>query len=298
MLEEEDGAEPDHGHGASTPNSGLQANNKAKVVETRARSTSTSIVVPTTLATEGESPTYPVDEPTIVTTPPQSIALPTPPWSGMYVTPPSPPSTAGPRDYERDVVEQDPTTGLLSSAYDLGESLFTRVLSWSGPELQRRSRRRSHASDDDSEKGLNGSEGEEEFDEKDDETLNRTSRGWALFGPGTRTPDSPSYFALPPTPPDERQCDMGFPASLPTPALSTQSLSHGPRRHRRASRAATLKEAQADGWWVKVYRTVSVSGSGKTAQVLRELGWTVALLAGLFVVSFLLVLYAVSSMPM
>lgn len=299
VPEEEDAGESDHGHGATTPNTGLQASKGSKVVETRARSTSTSIVVPSTLTTEAESPTFP--EPTIVTLPPPSnLVLPTPPWNGMYVTPPSPPSTAGPREYEPDMLPaQDPSTGVLSSAYDLGESLFSRVLSWTQPKRQRRSRRRSHASDDDSEKGLNGSEDEQEYDEKDDdETFARTNRGWGLFNPGTRTSDSPSYFALPPTPPDDRQCDSGYPGSLPTPALSTQSLSHGPRRSRRASRAAALKEAQADGWWVKVYRTVSVSGSGKTAEVLRELGWTVAMLAGLFVVSFLLVLYSVSSMPM
>lgn len=297
VPEEEEVGESDHGLGATTPNGSLQASSVTnKAVETRARSTSTSIVVPQTLATEAESPTFP--DPTIVTLPPQSIALPTPPWNGMYVTPPSPPSTAGPREYESDLPERDLPTSLLSSAYDMGESLFNRAMSWAQPKRQRRSRRRSHASDDDSEKGLNGSEDEEEFDEKHEDESLRTNRGWALFGPGSRTPDSPSYFALPPTPPDERDCDnLGYPASLPTPAISTQSLSHG-RRQRRASRAAALKEAQADGWWVKVYRTVSVSGSGKTAEVLRELGWTVALLAGLFVVSFLLVLYAVSSMPM
>jgi hypothetical protein len=122
---------------------------------------------------------------------------------------------------------------------------------------------------------------------------------WSLL-PGSRTPDSPSYFALPPTPPDDRQFDqLGYPGSLPTPAISSQSLSHGgpSKRQRRASRAAALKQAQADGWWVKLYRVVSESGNGKTAQVLRELGWTVALLVALFVVSFLLVVYAVMSMP-
>ncbi|CAK9783237.1 hypothetical protein CC85DRAFT_299022 [Cutaneotrichosporon oleaginosum] len=301
VPEEDAGSEPDHGHGATTPiTAGLQATSKnSKVVETRARSTSTSIVVPQTLTTEPESTTF-AEDPTIVTLPSQSSsALPTPPWSGMYVTPPSPPSTAGPREYEPDPIGEDVATGLLSSAYDMGETVFTRVISWVRPK-RRRSRRRSHASDDDSEKGFNGSEDEEEFDEKDEgENRPRSSRVWNLL-PGSRTPDSPSYFTLPPTPPDDRQYDnLGFPASLPTPAISSQSLSHGGsvRRQRRASRAAALKEAQADGWWVKVYRTVSVSGSGKTAQVLRELGWTVGLLALLFVVSFLLVLYAVMSMP-
>lgn len=305
VPEEDDGVEPDHGHGATTPNpTGLQASSKgSKIVETRARSTSTSIVLPQTLAAEPESPTF-AEEPTIVTLPPlSSTALPTPPWSGMYVTPPSPPSTAGPREYEYepDPPAQDDATGLLSSAYDMGEVVFSRVISWVRPKRQRRSRRRSHASDDDSEKGLNASEDEEEFDEKDEgENRARSSRMWSLL-PGSHTPDSGSYFALPPTPPDDHPYDqLGYPASLPTPAISSQSLSHGgsTRRQRRASRAAALKEAQADGWWVKVYRTVSVSGSGKTAQVLRELGWTVGLLALLFVVSFLLVLYAVMSMPM
>jgi hypothetical protein len=42
----------------------------------------------------------------------------------------------------------------------------------------------------------------------------------------------------------------------------------------------------------------SGSGTVKTTEVLRELGWTVAFLAALFVVSFLLVVYALQSMPM
>ncbi len=302
VPEEDDLSEIDHGHGATTPiSSGLQAAPKSsKVVETRARSTSTSIVVPQTLATDPESTTF-AEEPTIVPLPPQSsTALPTPPWSGMYVTPPSPPSTAAPREYAPDAPTQDTATSLLSSAYDMGETVFSRVISWVRPKRQRRSRRRSHASDDDSEKGLNGSEDEEEFDEKDEgDSHTRSSRVWSLL-PGSRTPDSPSYFALPPTPPDDRQFDqLGYPGSLPTPAISSQSLSHGgpSKRQRRASRAAALKEAQADGWWMKLYRVVSESGNGKTAQVLRELGWTVALLVALFVVSFLLVVYAVMSMP-
>ncbi|BEI82665.1 hypothetical protein CcaverHIS002_0305330 [Cutaneotrichosporon cavernicola] len=301
VPDDDGGAEPDR---TTTPiPSGLQASSKGNnVVETRARSTSTSIVVPQTLVPQVESSTTFAEEPTIVTLPSlSSTALPTPPWSGMYVTPPSPPSTAGPRQYQQDYEphrpEQD-NTDLLSSAYDMGETVFSRVISWVRPKRQRRSRRPSYGSDNDSEKGLNGSE-DEEFDEKDGgDTRTRSGPEWNVI-PGSRLPDSPSYFALPPTPPDDCPYDqMGYP-SLPTPAISSQSLSHGgpTKRQRRASRAAALKQAQADGWWVKVYRTVSVSGSGKTAEVLRELGWTVGLLALLFVVSFSLVVYAVMSMP-
>lgn len=302
VLDDEGGAEPDRSHGATTPiSSGLQAPSKVnKIVETRARSTSTSIVVPQTFVAQAQSPTTFAEEPTIVTLPPQSsTALPTPPWSGMYVTPPSPPSSAAARVYEPDPPEQDSATDLLSSAYDMGETVFSRVISWVRPKRQRRSRRRSHGSDEDSEKGLNGSEGEEELDEKDgSEAPTRSGRVWNLI-PGSRTPDSPNYFALPPTPPDDCPYDQMGCTSLPTPAISSQSLSHnGPtKRQRRASRAAALKQAQADGWWVKVYRTVSVSGSDKTAEVLRELGWTVGLLVLLFIVSLLLAVYAFMSMP-
>lgn len=214
----------------------------------------------------------------------------------MYVTPPSPPPTA----------PDTPPSGILSQAYDIGEAVVSRVMSWAQPigshRRERRSSRRS--SDDDSEKGLDGSEEEEPFDDEEDGPRvgvgRNAGRYWGLFGDGT---GDDSYFSMPPTPPDEDTSMSELTASLPTPALSTQSLSRdGSRRGRRSRRnlSTQLQGGPADGWWVRVYRTyVSGGGSstGKTAEVIRELGWTVAFLAGLFVVSFLLVVYAVQSMP-
>lgn len=167
--------------------------------------------------------------------------------------------------------------------------MVSKVMKW-GPKRKRSQRRRRRPSDEDSEKGL-ASDEEDEGEKK--------GGYWGLFDSEHRR-GSESYFALPPTPPEEPT--EIYPNSLPTPTLSAQSLSHpsSTRRQRRASRAAALQaQTPADGWWVKVYRSVSgASGShGKTAEVLRELGWTVAMLAGLFVVSFMLVLYSVSSMP-
>lgn len=290
--------------------------NAVKQCETRARSTSTSIVVPQQLAPPDAEYTRPVQT---LTAPPASIApLPTPaytstpppPWSQMYVTPPSPPPTTGPEMRGSD----DTSTGILSSAYDMGESIVNRVWSWAKPNPRRGHARRDSRrslSDEDSEKGLDGSEIDDFLDDDNDThvgmgSMSRSGRYWGLFSSGpaqSSPPDTPTYFTLPPTPPVEEQCDLPFPQSLPTPALSTRSLSGQPHRSgrpRRTSRAAALQQEPADGWWVKVYRTIvssNGSGSGKTAQVLRELGWTVALLAGLFVVSLLLVIYGVRSIP-
>ncbi|RSH78160.1 uncharacterized protein EHS24_002619 [Apiotrichum porosum] len=274
----------------------LSAASNVKVFETRARSTSTSIVVPQTLAPDAEPPTVPVQTLTHPPTLPQlaTTAVSPPPWTSMYVTPPSPPPT-----------EEQPPSGILSQAYDIGEAVVTRVLSWAQPVGHRRERT-GRTSDDDSEKGLDGSEEEEPFDDEDDGPRvgvgRNVGRYWGLFGDGD--PDN-SYFGLPPTPPDDEGITMSelpYPNSLPTPALSTQSLSRGGSRSSRRSRrnrSTDLRGGPSDGWWVRVYRTYlsNGSGTGKTAEALRELGWTVALLAGLFVVSFLIVLYAVQTLP-
>lgn len=177
---------------------------------------------------------------------------------------------------------------------------MSRALAWAQPRAHRHQRRGSRrSSDEDSEKGLDGSEPETFEDEEEGQErvgLGRSGgRYWGFFGE-----DDESYFALPPTPPADHT--LPFPHSLPTPAVSAQSLSRGSSRsdRRRRNRSTDLQGGPADGWWVRVYRTwiSSGTGTGKTTEVLRELGWTVALLAGLFVVSFLLVVYALQSMPM
>lgn len=277
----------------SSSNEPFNPSASTKVYETRARSTSTSIVVPQTLQPDLEtSPTISVKSPL-----PPPCSLPTPPWSGMYVTPPSPPTptTAITQAYEPEAIHPPSGIFTLPSAYGFGEAVVSRVMAWTGRGAARRDeyQRKRRPSDQDSEKGLDGSEEDEKFDDDDEPR----GKYWGLFDSEQRR-QSVSYFTLPPTPPDDCP-DAPYPLSLPTPTLSAQSLSHPTKRQRRASRAAALQAATpADGWWAKVYRSVSgSSGNGKTAEVLRELGWTVALLAGLFVVSFMLVLYAITSMP-
>lgn len=277
----------------------LSATSNVKAFETRARSTSTSIVVPQTLLQlDSDTPTQPVQ--TRIAAPQLTTTIPPVPWASMYVTPPSPATTETPQP-----PVPSPPSGLLAQAYDLGEAIVSRALFW-GKSAHRRERRGSRrSSDEDSEKGLDGSE-EETFD--DDEDQPRVGLGgsggryWGLFGEGDED-NQTNYFNLPPTPPHDSGDlqDVPYPQSLPTPALSTQSLSRGSsRRRRRRERTSDLQGGPADGWWVRVYRTwiATGTGTGKTTEVLRELGWTVAFLAGLFIVSFLVVVYAIQSMPM
>ncbi|KAL1412550.1 hypothetical protein Q8F55_000296 [Vanrija albida] len=288
--EEADAAPEAFSPDASAAPASLSAATASKVFETRARSTSTSIVVPQSL---DESPTEPVQ--TLTAPPLVPLRLPLPQsWSDLDKDTPIPQTDS-------------PSSTILESAYDLGDAVVSHLISWTKPRSHRPQRDR-RSSDEDSEKGLDGSEEDEAFDDDDGQMRvgmgRRGSRYWGFFSPpegSVTSPESPnSYFALPTRPDERRRSSLAYPLSLPTPALSTQSLSHSTSRTRRraASRAAALAEQEpADGWWVKVYRTVTAGGSGKTAEVLRELGWTVSILAGLFVLSFLLVLYTLQSLP-
>ncbi|WOO82184.1 uncharacterized protein LOC62_04G005683 [Vanrija pseudolonga] len=294
LLPEDDLESAPEGPDASPAATASLSAATAKVFETRARSTSTSIVVPQSLDDLPSSPTEPVQ--TLTGLPPAPLRLPLPQsWSDLNKDSPIP-------------LTDSPSSTILESAYDLGDAVVSHLISWTKPRSSHRSTRDGRrSSDEDSEKGLDGSEEDEAFDDDDGQTRvgmgRRGSRYWGFFSPegAVTSPDSPnSYFALPTRPDERRRSSIAYPLSLPTPALSTQSLSHGNSRTRRraASRAAALAEQEpADGWWVKVYRTVTAGGSGKTAEVLRELGWTVSILAGLFVLSFLLVLYTLQSLP-
>ncbi|TXT12986.1 hypothetical protein VHUM_01387 [Vanrija humicola] len=281
-LPEEDLETAPEGPDASPAAASLSAAT-AKVYETRARSTSTSIVVPQSLDGLPTSPTEPVQ--TLTAPPLAPLRLPLPQsWS----------------DLDKDgtiPLTESPSSTIFESAYDLGDAVVSHLISWTKTRSHRSTRDGRRSSDEDSEKGLDGSEEDEAFDDDDGQTRVGIGRREGAV----TTPDSPnSYFALPTRTDERRRSSVAYPLSLPTPALSTQSLSHSNSRTRRraASRAAALAQQEpADGWWVKVYRTVTAGGSGKTAEVLRELGWTVSILAGLFVLSFLLVLYTLQSLP-
>lgn len=283
---------------------------KGKAVETRARSTSTSIVAP---------PVYleTISAPTSAPLPRQSspyrpqLHIPAQQsWSGgIYVTPASP-------EHE----EEPPTQAAVSSGvsllnhmYSLGESSFGRLTSWALPK--RTANYHGHHPDSDSEKGYS----EEELDSLDSTetatiSTTRTSMDsnhvvhgkGAYWGLGEDDGDS-GYFSLPPTPPEEKESlglrpyfdgtdDIGL-AGLPTPALSAHSLSQfKPRRKKRAKLQGGGEDAASRLGWLK--HLASFGSGTKTGEVIRELGWTVGILVGSFVVTAGIVLWMIKGMPM
>ena len=130
----------------------------------------------------------------------------------------------------------------------------------------------------------------------------------------TKEGESDGYFSIPPSPIPPEVDNDGLPhddstdphtssrfVALPTPALST-SLSRPPRyKGKRLS-----LDAAGEGWWSLVYRIVSKTpstgsrgrqGTNKTAEVIRELGWTVTVLGGVFIVTAGMALWMIQSMP-
>jgi hypothetical protein len=88
---------------------------------------------------------------------------------------------------------------------------------------------------------------------------------------------------------------MGFIPSLPTPAISGQSLSRGV-----AKRLKLRNNADGDsrGWLKTVLGLLMGAGRGKTGKVLRELGWTLVLLVVMFFVTGWLALWMIQGLPM
>ena len=244
--------------------------------ETRARSTSTS-VVPHPLMPDSEK-------------------------SGPFALHSAPPLRTFTKPYYSPFVpsaEPDPSTSILTAVYNIGESSLLRFARWIKPKRHRLVRRAS----EDSEKGLVGDDGEGDLDTIDSvESTVRTSSD-SIGRDGRYWIDDKGYFSLPPTPPkthdDEFAASLGGPSrtTLPTPALSRSSLSRLGQKS-----TWTPGTAERDGWWSVVYRvwagiTPSNSG-GKTGEVIRELGWTVALMAGMFVVTAAVALWMIQCMPM
>ncbi|OCF40668.1 hypothetical protein I317_05517 [Kwoniella heveanensis CBS 569] len=297
---------------------------KGKASDSRARSTSTSVVVPQTMdLTENSTYTFPsapilsghVHQP------------PSPTFKNAPFLPPYASSSNMPvSSYTYDVdlpEERNGPTSILTSAYNFGESSIIRLLDWTG--------RRRHGydgmafrreSDDSSEKGLNGSEDDtvESDGRRSDESVRRPGRYWGMQGPDDETEDSGSgYFALPPTPPDEEIENIIHPefahalhpnaggsrsalASLPTPALSTRSLSRGNAKKNKLRKVfrRNAAEGEADdqrGWLTAVYDIWAGYKGGKTGEVLKELGWTVGILVATFFVTAGLVLWLIHGMP-
>ncbi|ODO11308.1 hypothetical protein I350_00084 [Cryptococcus amylolentus CBS 6273] len=261
----------------------------------RARSTSTSVVVPQTQDLTENSviagkPIRPSLHSSLTQQPP-----PPPAWS------PAPYPIAGPSRYD-----EAPPPGYLASAYNYTSHLVNYVRpttfahhSYDHPES-------SEA--DESEKGQIGSEDETlESETRMSEESARRGRYW-VYG---SEDSNPNYFDLPPTPPESSEFQTfsaALPNSdyLPTPALSTRSLARGDskrnklrRAFRRARQSSGSSEGGENGWWSTVLSKVGggSEGRGKMGEVLKELGWTVGALVGIFVVSLGIVVWLVKSIP-
>jgi hypothetical protein len=194
----------------------------------------------------------------------------------------------------------------LTSAYNVGESSIRRLAGFVRPHTRPSLHRRGSGSED-SEKGL-----EEDSTSIDsvptrssEDSVERGSHGkyWGIWK--SEEDRSDGYFSLPPTPPEKgRSTFTEFEAalraaersiastSLPTPAVSSHSLSRP--RSRRSRRVSS-----GSNGWIKTLLSGWVgSGSGKTGEVIRELGWTVGLLVGLFFVTLGVVFWMIKGMPM
>jgi len=301
---------------------------RQKQVESRARSTSTSVAAPPMNAVAGPSnyhtsPSRYIPDPPVIPFIP-NINQPNPPttWAPIYVTPASPDedSTTSQKPFSThsDLSRRsDRSTGILNSAYELGESGINRLARWIRPSRHHPQRRDS---DEDSEKGLDESEdisadSGASVARTSEDSIRRNAKYWGVWGNAEGENDEEGYFSLPPTPPEEKpQTSLaqfeaalreerpgGAGASLPTPALSTRSLS----RTGSKKRSRTAMDGERDGWLSTVVNLWSNVGSGsasrsggKMAEVLKDLGWTVALLVGLFIVTAALVAWLIQGMPM
>ena len=290
-------------------------------VESRARSTSTSISIPPINAIAGPS-SYQLPSIRYTADTPTTASQPTPPttWAPIFVTPASPdegetiPHQPYPFNSGRSR-QSKRSAGILHTAYDLGESGISRLARWIRPSTIHRRR----GSDEDSEKALDESEDISadsggSVARTSEDSIRRNGKYWGKWGNGEGENEEEGYFSLPPTPPEEkpetslaqfetalRESRPGVGASLPTPALSTRSLSRSSSKRR--ARATTGEDR--DGWLATVVNLWSNLGGSnsprtgkKTAEVLRELGWTVALLVGLFVVTAAMVAFLIQGMPM
>ncbi|WVO15010.1 hypothetical protein L204_102653 [Cryptococcus depauperatus] len=272
-------------------------------LEVRARSTSTSVVNPESRdLTENSVYTLPVqihDVPTMS------------PDVGMQQAPPSRSPVPSPPTARQGESSQLGAVGLLTSAYNATESSFSHLLGYvRPPSFSHRSYDRIEASEDDSEKDINGSEDETLESENtclSDESITR-GRCW-LGGGDEAEAEGVHYFSLPPTPTESLghssfSAALSYGDSLPTPALSTNSLSRGDSKRqklrkalRRISRQSSSDGDSQNGWWATVWSRGQSGGNGKVGEVLKDLGWTVGALAICFVVSLGLVLWLIRGMP-
>ncbi|ORX37615.1 hypothetical protein BD324DRAFT_608172 [Kockovaella imperatae] len=191
------------------------------------------------------------------------------------------------------------STSILTSAYNFGENSVLRLASWLRQPTPHRLVRRPS---EDSEKGVGPGESEEiEIIDSvgsmrtSTESFGRDGQYWMDDG-STR-----GYFSLPRTSSPGYNDQYSPSASslrttLPTPALSTSSLSSSIGR-----KPTALGSPERHGWWSLVYKIwagmIPQTAGGKTAEVIRDLGWTVALLAGVFIATASVALWLIRCMP-
>jgi hypothetical protein len=186
--------------------------------------------------------------------------------------------------------------------YNLGESSMKRISSLVSTAPRASAYHMQRRTSEDSEKGLDLLE-----DESSSVGTTRAStdvddvpRRGKYYGAWTGGKEDDGYFSLPPTPPegeiggeDEKQLAFGEAlaragkggfASLPTPALSAHSLSHA------------HAPARSWGWWSNLI--ARLQWDAKTGAVVRELGWTVAVLVIGFCVTLGMVVAFLGGLPM
>ncbi|WWC65997.1 uncharacterized protein I303_108619 [Kwoniella dejecticola CBS 10117] len=280
--------------------------------ESRARSTSTSIVVPQTQSlTENSTYAFPSSSmgPSSLQHVPEFPQSSRQPWSALPLSPP--PSDQEYANYPSGQATSASSSSkspsaFIQSAYEVGESL----LSWVKPKKQRRvTLGHRRGSDDDSEKGLVGSD--EDEGRVSEEYMRQPGKYWGMWESTNANvkEESSDYFELPPTPPAEEESASQFraelsqngyyPATLPTPALSTKSLSRDNSKRNKLKKVFRQRDevetaGNSRGWLTNIlagYR------GGKTAVVLKELGWTVGILVMTFFVTAGLVFWLIGSMP-
>lgn len=290
----------------STVSASVRASPKPVKVESRGRSTSTSVVVPQTLDT-ASPPIIPVQTMPVAPVPPprtSSAWQPTDPPAGAW-------AHADPEASSRAV-------RFLTSAYTAGESSVRRLASLVSPS---RGDFTPHVpGSSDSEKGVTDADtasvhSAQTRSSEDSTRSSSRSSFWGLWKSQETdsTDGADGYFSLPPTPPPE---DEEKPApsltefeaalasahgtrsqerypSLPTPALSSRSLS---RRDGRAGGGRSASPASGRGGWLKA--VFMKWGSGKTGEVIRELGWTVGGLVALFFITLGIAFWMIKSLPM
>lgn len=282
---------------------------KAKEVDSRARATSTSLVVPKTL--DGNViPLYPANTFAPSSAPPHAppfknhmtLPLKSENWSGVYVTPASPAQV--------DLRQPTSSTSVLKKACHLGESSVLRLAKWVRPRPRQHLLAQRRGSED-SEKGLDASD-QSSLDSgvtrTSEDSIRQNEQYWG-DGSSRKSSDHDSgYFSLPPTPPDDKgetripELAAAFQmaeGSLPTPALSSRSLSRSGSKRDVLQGLRGLRDSKpGDGWSGSEYGVWSRSGTGRTGEVMREMGWTVGMLTGLLFVTAAMALWLIKGLPM